>query len=103
MKRVALLLAVLVTPALPAVAGALTGRAIVGYNRYEIDSLLNDGFRQTYDLRLSQALSDAARFQLTFRADDFSGSVENELARLTSNTRTLQPSASLTLDLGDVH
>lgn len=103
MKRLAFFLAVLVAPALPAVGGALTGRALVGYNRYEYDSLLTDGLRQTYDLRLSRAISDATRFQLTFRADDFSGSVENDRARLNSSTRTLQPSLNLNVEVGDVH
>lgn len=102
MRKIVLLAAVLLwgAPSLP--AQTVSGQAVVGYQQYDYDSLVSSGIRQSYIVRLNQPLSEAVRFFMTLRGEDFGGREDNGRARVRSNTRILQPTANLSIDLGAV-
>jgi len=80
-------------------AQSLDGQVYLSWQRYDAGALATDGLRQHYDLRLTEALSDALRFRLLLRADaDASGTTQVGV-RTTRDFRQLQPGLEMTLGL----
>jgi hypothetical protein len=101
MKRI-IPFAVLALLASRAVANDLSGRALLAFERYESNAASTSGFRQTYDLRLDRAFTDAAHFRIFFRGDDFRGTAAGTRRSEATGTRQLQPGAEFFLNSGNV-
>ncbi|MBP1643420.1 MAG: type domain protein, partial [Acidobacteria bacterium] len=97
-----LVLAPAVAAALAAGAGraqTLDGQIFLSWQRYDAGTLVTDGLRQHYDLRLSESFSDALQFRLLLRADDDSSGTTQVGTRSTRDFRQLQPGLEMTLGL----
>ena len=74
----------------------LFGRAILSYQKLDSDLLSSSGFRQTYDLRLERAVSDALRVRLSFRGEGNDGtSGLDGTSDAKTQFRQYQPGAEL--------
>jgi hypothetical protein len=104
MKRSALLLLVFLSVAPGAFADDGSATAVLSFQRYDFDSYASSGFRQTYDLRLSRALTTTSIVQLMFRGDDYRGTTDRALAGEDDfESRQLQPIAEYSLNAEALH
>ena len=101
MKR-ALLIAVLLLAAYDAAAQDVSARALLGYERYDLGTQTTAGLRQTYDFRLSKALTMTSIVRLFFRGDDFQTNGET-LGTRQNHTRQLQPGGELLINTLNFH
>ena len=85
-----LLGATLLAFASPLFADGLSGRAEVSYQSYDYGSILTQGMRQQYDLRLERAFTTTSIVRVFFRGDDFQGN--------TTSFRQLQPGAEMAIN-----
>jgi len=85
-----------------ATADDLFARALLGYEHDELGAQTRGGFRQTYDLHLSKALTTTSILQLFFRGDDFRGDGQGISTGL-DHTRQIQPGAELLVNTLNLH
>lgn len=102
MKRALLLSAAVLMFARGAAADDLWARALLGYENYDLGARTTGGFRQTYDLHLSKALTTTSIVQLFFRGDDFRGNAQG-ISNQLDHTRQLQPGGELLINTLNFH
>ncbi|HEX3108584.1 MAG TPA: hypothetical protein VHU41_05785 [Thermoanaerobaculia bacterium] len=102
MKRALFLSAVVLMLARDAAADDVWARALLGYENYDLGTKTTGGFRQTYDLHLSKALTTTSIVQLFFRGDDFRGNLQG-ISTERDHTRQLQPGAEISINTMNLH
>lgn len=102
MKRALFCSAVFVLLAQSAAAQDVSARALVGYERYDLGVQSTSGLRQTYDFRLSKALTMTSLVRLFFRGDDFRGGV-GSIGAGRDHTRQIQPGGEFILNTLNLH
>lgn len=83
-------------------ADDLVARALLGYERYDLGTRTANGYRQTYDLRLSKALTTTSIVRLFFRGDDFQGT-SVKLNSPRDHSRQIQPGGELVVNALTFH
>lgn len=102
MRRALLTIVVLLLTARGAAAQDVAARALVGYERHDLGTQTTAGLRQTYDFRLSKALTMTSIVRLFFRGDDFQTNGET-LGTRQNHTRQLQPGGEILINTMNLH